>query len=78
MLGYPKPRTTIAQLNYDVLLNIFYCYRLDNTMDDFDRSWNLERWWYKLIQVCHVWRRIILASPAYLNLHLVCTYGTPL
>ena len=46
-------------------------------MDDFDHGWNLERWWYKLIQVCHVWRRIILASPAYLNLHLVCTYGTP-
>jgi hypothetical protein len=27
--------------------------------------------------VCRVWRHVILASPTYLNLHLVCTYGTP-
>lgn len=68
---------TICHLNYDVLLNIFDWYRLDNTNDDFDRGWNLERWWYKLIQVCRVWRNVILASPSYLDLHLVCTYGTP-
>ncbi|KAI0247739.1 hypothetical protein BJV78DRAFT_1242935 [Lactifluus subvellereus] len=77
IIGRSKPRTTIGNLNHDVLLHIFDWYRLDNTMDDFDRSWNLERWWYKLIQVCHVWRHIILASPTCLNLHLVCTYGTP-
>ncbi|KAH9971283.1 hypothetical protein BJV74DRAFT_799150 [Russula compacta] len=73
----PHTRVTICHLNYDVLLNIFDWYRLDNTNDDFDRGWNLERWWYKLIQVCRVWRNVILASPSYLDLHLVCTYGTP-
>jgi hypothetical protein len=36
-----------------------------------------ERWWYKLAQVCQRWRRIILGSASYLQLYLVCTYGTP-
>ena len=70
-------RTTINELDYHVL-NIFYWYRIDNTNDDSDSGWNLERWWYKLVQVCRVWRGIILAYPTHLNLHLVCTYSTPL
>jgi len=61
-----------------VLLTIFDWYRrLDNTTDDSDVGWNLERWWYRLIQVCQVWRYIILSYPTLLDLHLVCTYGTP-
>jgi hypothetical protein len=69
---------TIHALNYDVLLNIFHWYRLGNTTDGFDRGWNLERWWYRLIHVCRIWRQLILASPTRLDLHLVCTYGTPI
>lgn len=69
--------TTINELNYHVLLNIFDWYRVDNTTNDSDNRWNLERWWYKLAQVCRVWRDIILAHPTHLDLHLVCTYGTP-
>ncbi|KAI9454460.1 hypothetical protein BJY52DRAFT_1213673 [Lactarius psammicola] len=75
--GHHAPRTAIGALNHDVLLNIFHWYRLGNTTDGFDRGWNLERWWYRLIQVCRTWRHLILASPTRLDLHLVCTYGTP-
>ena len=72
------PQLAISALNHDVLLNIFHWYRLGNTTDGFDRGWNLERWWYRLIHVCRTWRHLILASPSRLNLHLVCTYGTPI
>jgi hypothetical protein len=70
--------TTISQLNDHVLLDIFdWCRRLDNATDDSDVGWNHERWWYRLIQVCQHWRHIILSFPTHLDLHLVCTYGTP-
>ncbi|KAH8980726.1 hypothetical protein EDB92DRAFT_2118338 [Lactarius akahatsu] len=42
-----------------------------------DQSWILERWWFKLTHVCQTWRHLILASATGLDLHLVCTYGTP-
>ncbi len=71
------PPTAISALNHDVLLDIFHWYRLGNTTNGFDRGWNLERWWFKLIHVCQTWRHLILASPTSLDLHLVCTYGTP-
>jgi hypothetical protein len=41
------------------------------------RVWRRERWWYKLAQVCHRWRNLILGSTSYLGLCLVCTHGTP-
>jgi hypothetical protein len=41
-------------------------------------GWQRERWWYKLAQVCQRWRNLILGSPSYLGLSLVCTYGTPI
>ncbi|KAI9454455.1 hypothetical protein BJY52DRAFT_724323 [Lactarius psammicola] len=74
--GRRTPRTTVSELNDDVLLNIFDWYRLDNTTDE-DEGWNLERWWYKAIHVCRKWRHLILTSPTRLDLHLVCTYGIP-
>jgi hypothetical protein len=70
--------TAIVAVNNDVLLNIFHWYRLENTTGGFDQGWNLERWWCKLIHVCRTWRQLILASPTRLDLHLVCTYGTPI
>jgi hypothetical protein len=39
--------------------------------------WERERWWYKLAQVCRRWRHLILASPSYLGLSLLCMPGTP-
>ncbi|KAF8264560.1 hypothetical protein EI94DRAFT_1738155 [Lactarius quietus] len=72
------PQTAISALNHDVLLNIFHWYRLVTTTDGFDRGWNLERWWYRLIHVCRTWQHLILASRTRMDLHLVCTYGTPI
>ena len=72
-------------LDDDSLLNIFYLYRppvFDGDEDDEvlivgGRGWNRERWWYKLTHVCQRWRNLILGSPSYLGLCLVCTYDTP-
>ncbi|KAI0249048.1 hypothetical protein BJV78DRAFT_1156085 [Lactifluus subvellereus] len=78
-----RPQSPIHTLNGDVLLNIFYLYRLDNPDEGQDEDgvfvfrWNRQRWWYKLAQVCQRWRYLILASPSRLDLQLVCTYGTP-
>ena len=58
-----------------MLLNVFDWYRLDNTADESDLDWSIERWWYRPIHVCQKWRRLILESPTRLDLHLVCTYG---
>ncbi|KAF8460880.1 hypothetical protein DFH94DRAFT_700166 [Russula ochroleuca] len=72
-------------LDDDSLLNIFYIYRpaIFDGDKDYDArigggaEWDRERWWYKLAQVCRRWRILILESPSYLSLCLVCTYGTP-
>ena len=40
-------------------------------------QWAGERWWYRLAHVCQRWRNLILESASYLDLCLVCTYGTP-
>ncbi|KAH9981783.1 hypothetical protein BJV74DRAFT_65378 [Russula compacta] len=76
----------IQILDNDSLLNVFYLYRpalLDVDEVDDDRileggEWVRERWWYKLVHVCRRWRYIILGSPSYLGLCLVCTYRTPI
>ena len=62
----------IDSVDDDVLLDIFGSYRLDD-----DENWNLQLRWCKLIQVCRRWRQLILGSPSHLNLHLLCTDGTP-
>ena len=41
------------------------------------RGWDRELWWYKLAHVCQRWRNLLLGSASYLDLCLVCTYGTP-
>jgi len=77
--------TSIHVLDDDSLLNIFHLYRpvlLDKDEVRNDRNlqggiWARERWWYKLAQVCQRWRYLILGSASYLQLCLVCTYGTP-
>jgi len=78
--------TPIQRLDDDVLINIFYHCRpviLDEDEVDTVRilqggEWDRERWWYKLAQVCRRWRYLILTSPSYLGLCLVCTNGTPI
>lgn len=63
------------QLPEDVIMRVFQCYRLDSVHGV---NWNLERWWHKLTHVCRTWRDLILSCPSHLDLHLVCTYGTPI
>ena len=83
-----SPHTpSIHILDDDSLINIFYLYRLailpanedeDNDIRIYDgMGWDRERWWYKLAHVSQGWRSLILGSASYLDLCLVCTYGTP-
>jgi hypothetical protein len=77
---------SIHILDDDSLLKIFYLYRPPIFDEDEHialrveggKGWERERWWYKLAQVCQRWRNLILGSPSYLGLSLVCTYGTPI
>ena len=84
-----RPRTpSIHILDDDSLLHIFYLYRpflLGEDEDNGarrlwggDEGWVRGRWWYNLAHVCRRWRNIILGSASYLDLSLVCTYGTPI
>ena len=41
-------------------------------------DWDRQHWWHRLTQVCQRWRSLILASSCRLNLHVVCTKGTPM
>jgi hypothetical protein len=76
---------SIHILDNDSLLNIFFSCRSaifdGDESDDIrifgGKAWNRERWWYRLTQICQRWRNIILGSPTYLQLCLVCTRGTP-
>ena len=49
----------------------------DNSRFSEDGESNLERWWYRLVQVCRRWRYIVLESASRLRLSLVCARGTP-
>ena len=69
-----KPLYTNADmLNDDILLAIFYHYRLDNEED-----WNRRLRWCKLSHVCRKWRYTIHQSSFYLNMHIHFMNGTPL
>ena len=76
-----RRRTCIDILDDDSLLYIFYHCRPQILSKRGIGPWSgkceSETWWYKLAWVCRRWRRIILASPSYLRISLVCTSGTP-
>jgi hypothetical protein len=63
----------INSLPDNVLLKIFDFYR----MDEVSRTSYLPWKWHRLAHVCQTWRHVVFASPHYLNLELLCTYGTP-
>ena len=83
--GYRSLKMSISILSDDSLPKIFHYCRPDPLGDDeADGSSGLRRtqpdrecWWYKLAQVCRKWRSLTFASASYLNICLVCTYGTP-
>ena len=79
-----RRRTFIDILDDDSLLYIFYhCKPVLLEEGDHDNvvleggRWERERWWYKLARVCRRWRHLILASPSYLGISLVCRPRTP-
>ena len=85
-MGNSPLTVSIHILDDDSLLNVFYLYRpfmLGEDEDEYARlgggseGWDRGRWWYKLSHVCQRWRTVILGSPSYLGLSLVCTNGTP-
>jgi hypothetical protein len=52
-------RSHIHVLNADVLLHVFYLFRLDIRDEEWDKTefvqvphWGRQRWWYRLAQVC--------------------------
>lgn len=69
------PLTTINTLPDEVLLEVFDQYRSAKTGN---RSGSQGcQWWYTLVHICRRWRRLVFASSVRLNLHLRCTFGTP-
>ena len=64
---------TIDALSDDVFLEIFAIYfqLCDEPESNLDLAQNMRRW-KLLVQVSQRWRRIICASPRYLDLHLYC------
>ncbi|KAH8991276.1 hypothetical protein EDB92DRAFT_1946072 [Lactarius akahatsu] len=60
-------------LNDDILLSIFDYYRLDK-----ENAWNVRLGWCKLTHVCQEWRYLIFESAFHLDLHILCTNGTPI
>ena len=78
------PSTLIHTLDDDSLLSIFsFCRPLildENKASDDENlggQWSRERWWYRLVHVCRRWRDLMLQSPSYLRLSLLCTRRTP-
>ncbi|KAH9160763.1 hypothetical protein EDB89DRAFT_1375053 [Lactarius sanguifluus] len=63
----------IKVLSDNVLLEIFDLCRMDEVATSSLLPWK----WHRLAHVCRTWRGIIFASSHYLNLELLCTYGTP-
>ncbi|KAI0003331.1 hypothetical protein BJV74DRAFT_525123 [Russula compacta] len=62
-------QVTIDVLPDEVLLDVFHFYGKKLTMDEW--------WWTRLARVCQRWRSIILVSPHFLDLKIICTGRTP-
>ncbi|KAH9008458.1 hypothetical protein EDB85DRAFT_2164366 [Lactarius pseudohatsudake] len=70
--GYHVLYTSIESINDDILLSIFNCYRLID-----EKSWNLRLGWCKLSRVCRKWRNLLYGSAFHLDMHILCTNGSP-
>ena len=88
-MGNSPHITSINILNDDSLLHVFYLYRPfrlgeDQRENEYarrfggDEQWVGERWWHKIAHVCQRWRNLVLGSAYYLDVCLLCTYGTPI
>jgi hypothetical protein len=72
-------KATVNNLPDNVLLEIFsfYLYDTDPDRDSYFRDTRKWQTWRILAHICQRWRRIIFSSPRRLNLHVICTPGTP-
>ncbi|KAH8999890.1 hypothetical protein EDB86DRAFT_618187 [Lactarius hatsudake] len=70
--GYHTLYTSIESINDDILFNIFNYYRLIDV-----KSWNLRLGWCKLSHVCRRWRNLLYGSAFHLDMHILCTNGSP-
>jgi len=79
--GTNRRRTCIDILDDDSLLYVFYHCRppilSKEGISPRTGECESETWWCQLAWVCRRWRRLILASPSYLGISLVCRPGTP-
>ena len=64
--------TSISTLNDDVLLGIFFYYRLHD-----QNSWEIQLGWLKLSHVYRRWRHLVHSSASLLGIHIQCTNGSP-
>ncbi|KAI0295417.1 hypothetical protein B0F90DRAFT_1750686, partial [Multifurca ochricompacta] len=62
-------RVTIHVLPDDVLVEIFYFYRL--------RTYNHPHLWHKLVHICRRWRYVVFSSSRRLDLQLLCRPEKP-
>ena len=85
-MGNSSLTALIHVLDDDSLLEVFYFCRPFLLGEDEGKNsylwggnggWVRGRWWYKLSHVCQRWRTVILGSPSYLGISLVCGRGTP-
>ena len=70
-----SPRVTIDALPDNVLIDIFDFYNREDPYLLFygPKLW----WWHRLVHVCQRWRSLVFGSPLRLDLHLRCTWKTP-
>jgi hypothetical protein len=70
----------IGVLPDDVLLEIFYFHHAA-PLGEYEHWWMEPKAascaWHTLVHVCQTWRYVVLASPVYLKLFLICTERTP-
>ena len=77
-MGNSRHTASTFVLDDDSLLHVFYLSRPFFREEDGSAEWRYNgRWWYALAHVCRRWRNIVLGSATYLDLTLLCTYGTP-
>ena len=63
---------SINTIDDDVLLDIFNWYRLFD-----EENWTLRFGWHKLSRVCRRWWHLIYVCKSHLEVHILCTNGTP-
>jgi hypothetical protein len=76
--NYVFSSASAGNLSCEVLLEIFDSYRQTFQLEqNYERVWNSNKGWFKLIHVCRKWRQVVLTSPARLHVRLFFTEHRP-